>query len=98
MLAMMAAAAGMTGLIEDTEDAGDKERAFEEMMEGKWRAIRAQELKPGHQMRDAEGGQVEIVDVCEIDPDHIRAVEKNQLGMLIPRMAVVLVAPTPGES
>lgn len=93
LLGVLAAMTGMEGRIDDTEDMEAKEAAFDEMMEGKWTAIYARDLKPGHRMRDASGGEVEITGVMASADDHVYATTKDRLGMHIPRSGLVLISP-----
>lgn len=93
LLGVLAAITGMAGRIEDTDDMDAKEAAYNEMLEGKWAAIYARDLKPGHRMRDAAGGEVEITGVTAVADDHIYATTKDRLGMHIPRTGLVLISP-----
>lgn len=93
LLGVLAAMTGMEGSIGDTEDMEAKEAAFDEMIEGKWTAIYAQDLKAGHRMRDAAGGEVEITGVMAAADDHIYATTKDRPGIHIPRTGLVLISP-----
>lgn len=90
-IAAMCAAAGGR-YIGDTEDMESKEDAFEEWMEGKWKAIRATELKRGDKMRDAAGGAIEVTGAFYASDDSIY-VQCGSLSMTIPQNGVVLILP-----
>ena len=90
-IAAMCAAAGGTH-IGDTEDMEAKEDAFDEWMEGKWKAIRAVELKRGDKMRDAAGGAIKIDGVYPAGGDTV-FVQSGSLSMHIPKNGVVLILP-----
>lgn len=87
----MCAAAGVTH-IGDTEDMEAKEDAFDEWMEGKWKAIRAVELKRGDKMRDAAGDAIKIDGAYPAGGDTV-FVQSGSLSMHIPRNGVVLILP-----
>ncbi len=90
-IAAMCAAAGGTH-IGDTEDMEAKEDAFDEWMEGKWKAIRATELKRGDKMRDAAGGAIEVTGAFYASDNSIY-VQCGSLSMTIPQNGVVLILP-----
>ena len=90
-IAAMCAAAGVRH-IGDTEDMESKEDAFDEWMEGKWKAIRAAELKRGDQMRDAAGDATKIDGVYPAGGDTV-FVQSGSLSMHIPKNGVVLILP-----
>lgn len=78
--------------IGDTEDMEAKEDAFDEWMDGKWKAIRATELKRGDKMRDAAGGAINIDGVYPAGGDTV-FVKSGSLSMHIPKNGVVLILP-----
>lgn len=90
-IAAMCAAAGGAH-IGDTEDMDEKEKAFDEWMEGKWKAIRATELKRGHKMRDAAGEAIEVTGAYYASDDSIY-VQCGSLSTTIPQNGVVLILP-----
>lgn len=90
-IAAMCAAAGGSH-IGDTEDLEAKEEAFDEWMEGKWKAIRATDLKRGDKMRDAAGGAIEVTGAFYASDNSIY-VQCGSLSMTIPQNGVVLILP-----
>ena len=90
-IAAMCAAAGVRH-IGETEDIEAKEAAYDEWMEGKWKAIRAVELKRGDMMRDAAGDAIKIDGTYLAGGDMV-FVQSGSLSMHIPQNGVVLVLP-----
>ena len=90
-IAAMCATAGVE-YIGDTEDIESKEDAFDEWMEGKWKAIRAVELKRGDMMRDSAGDAIKI-DGAYLAGGEMVFVQSGSLSMHIPQNGVVLILP-----
>jgi hypothetical protein len=65
-----------------------KEEAFDQ-----WKAIYAFKLEPGHKMRDAAGGAIEITGVYPSADEHVYVMTKDRLGMHIPTREIVLILP-----
>jgi hypothetical protein len=78
--------------IGDTEDMAEKERAFDEWVDGKWTAICAGELKRGDKMRDAAGGTIQITGAYLAGGGMV-FVQAGSLSMHIPQTGMVFILP-----